>query len=193
MKPLQSKVDLILHPIRLRIIQAFIGNRRLTPQQIAQELPDTAQATLYRHINKLARAGILMVVEERQIRGALEKVYMLRESATNLTEVDFANISRDDHLHFFTTFVATLLNDFAHYLERDTIDLHADGVGYRQVGLYLSDEEFLQMSIALNQALLPFLSYQPAPNRRRRVLTTIVMPNNDASSPPDDETPDVTA
>lgn len=188
MKLSASKVDLILHPIRLRVIQAFIGNRRLTSQQIAQALPDIAQATLYRHINKLARAGVLLVVEERQIRGALEKVYMLRESSANLTGVDFTSLSRDDHLDFFTTFVATLLNDFAHYLQRDTIDLRADGVGYRQVALYLSDEEFLQMSIALNQALLPFLSYQPAPNRRRRVLTTIVMPSDDVV-PPDNTAP----
>jgi hypothetical protein len=155
-------------------------------------LPDIAQATLYRHINKLAHAGVLLVVEERQIRGALEKVYMLRESSANLTGADFANLSRDDHLNFFTTFVATLLNDFANYLQRDTIDLRADGVGYRQVALYLSDEEFLQMGIALNQALLPFLSYQPAPNRRRRVLTTIVMPSDDVAVP-DEAAPGDTA
>src|SRR5262249_20794707 len=53
----------------------------------------------------------------------------------------------------------------------------ADGVGYRQVPFYLSDDEFVAMMLALNQALLPYLGNQPAPNRRRRLFTTIVFPD----------------
>lgn len=38
-----NRADLILHPVRLRIILAFAGDpgsRRLTPQQVAPALPD---------------------------------------------------------------------------------------------------------------------------------------------------------
>ncbi len=182
-----SKANLVLHPIRMRIIQTLIGQRQLTPQQIGEALPDVAQATLYRHINKLVQGGVLVVVAERQVRGALEKVYALPDHAASLGPADLANASRDDHMHFFTTFVATLLNDFARYLERDRIDLLADGVGYRQVALTLSDEEFLQMAAALNAALRPFLELTPAPGRRRRIFTSIVMP---VDEPPADATDD---
>lgn len=178
-----TKANLVLHPVRLRIIQALMGARQLTPQQLAEALPDVPQATLYRHINKLAGADVLAVVAERRVRGALEKVYALPESGAHLTQADLANASGDDHMQFFTHFVATLLGDFARYLERGEIDMLADGVGYRQVALYLSDEEFRQMATALNQALAPFLQHQPAPSRQRRLLTTIVMPGSDSVSP----------
>ena len=62
----ESKAELVLHPVRLRIIQSLIGGRERTPQQIAEELPDVAQATLYRHLGRLAKAGLVKVVAERQ-------------------------------------------------------------------------------------------------------------------------------
>lgn len=181
-----SKPDLILHPIRLRIILALARGRPLTAQELGAALLDVPQATLYRHLNRLHRAGVLSVVEERPVRGAVERVYALREESVDLSP-DLANASREDHMRYFTTFVASLLGEFARYLhrdQRDTIDLAADGVGYRQVALYLSDEELVRMAAALNAALLPLLTNAPAPGRRRRILTTILMP---APEPPDAE------
>ena len=42
-----SKAEMIVHPIRLRIIEALHG-RELTSRQIADSLDDVPQATLYR-------------------------------------------------------------------------------------------------------------------------------------------------
>ena len=71
-----STVDLILHPVRLRILLALADNH-WSARQIAQVMPDVAQATLYRHINALAEGNILQIVEERPVRGTVEKVYAL--------------------------------------------------------------------------------------------------------------------
>src|SRR5437899_614102 len=129
----ETKADLLLHPIRLRIIQAFVPPKRLTAQAIGAMLPDVPPATLYRHLNTLTRGGVLAVVERRQVRGTTEKVYALLAGGTHLSPSDLAAASKEDHLRYFTTFVATLLGDFARYLERDHADFVADGVGYRQV------------------------------------------------------------
>ena len=53
----------------------------------------------------------------------------------------------------------------------------ADGVGYRQVPLELTDTEFAELAGRLNAALAPVLRNAPAEGRRRRMLTTIVMPS----------------
>jgi DNA-binding transcriptional ArsR family regulator len=174
-----AKANLIMHPIRLRIVQALLGDRQLTPQQLADLLPDVPQATLYRHINKLVDGGVLVVAAERRARGAVEKFYAVSDYAVTLTAEDFANASRDDHMHAFTTFVASLLADFGRYLQRDAIDFERDGVGYRQVALYLNDEEFVQMAAALNTALRPFLELPPAPDRRRRMLSNVLIPTDE--------------
>jgi DNA-binding transcriptional ArsR family regulator len=177
---LETKADLLLHPTRLRIIQAFMPPKRLTAQAIGAVLPDVPPATLYRHLNKLTKGGVLAVVERRQVRGTTEKVYALLAGGAYPNPEDLAAASKEDHLRYFTTFVATLLGDFARYLEREHVDLFTDNVGYRQVPLYLSDEEFTRMVVELNVVLAPVLANGPGPGRRRRLLSTVVMPVDDA-------------
>ena len=80
-----AKPDLILHPIRMRIILALAQGRSLTAQELGAALPDVAQATLYRHLNRLLKGGVLAVVDERQVRGAVERIYALREENLDLS------------------------------------------------------------------------------------------------------------
>lgn len=174
-----ERTDLILHPLRMRIIQSLLIDRQLTAQQIGALLPDVPQATLYRHLQKLVQGGVVAVVDERPVRGAIERRYALARGGASLGPEDLAAAGPDDHMHYFATFVATLLGDYARYLRRERIDLAADGVGYRQVALHLSDAELAELAQALNTALRPFLEHGPAPGRRRRILSTILMPADD--------------
>jgi DNA-binding transcriptional ArsR family regulator len=180
-----SRADLILHPVRLRLLAA-LARRQLTARQLSELLPDIPQATLYHQLGKLTRAGLLRVVSERQVRGAVEKRYALDEDSVALGPADLESISREDHLRYFTVFVAMVLGDFARYLQQKPSDAvinpFADGVSYSQGPLYLSDDELKQAGAAVAQALSPFLRNEPAPHRRRRLLTTIVFPDADAPS-----------
>ena len=88
-----TKPDLILHPLRMRIIMTIAG-KQMTAQNLAAALPDIAQATLYRHINKLAQGGVLAVIEERPVRGTMEKVYSLSQNAAFLGVSDIAEMSK---------------------------------------------------------------------------------------------------
>src|SRR5262249_3319406 len=141
-------------------------------------LADGPQATLYQHPGLLTRGGILRIVEERPVRGTVEKVYALASDA-HVAEGDLADATPEDHMRYFTAFVAGLLADFARYLRRDVIHLAADGVGYHQTVLYLSDEELKQFGEALSGVLLPLLAHEPKPGRERRLLSIILMPDDE--------------
>jgi len=170
----ETAVDILLHPIRLRIVRALVPAREATVQELALALPDVPPATLYRHVNKLARAGLLATVSERAVRGATERRYRL--GGTALAAGDLEGASRDEHLRYFIVFVATLIDDFAAYLDRGKPDYAKDGVGYRQVPLQLSDAEFRRMGEALKSALGPFVALPASAKRKPRYLSTIVMP-----------------
>ncbi|HEV8194683.1 MAG TPA: helix-turn-helix domain-containing protein [Ktedonobacterales bacterium] len=180
----RSRADLVLHPVRLRLIVA-LARRQLTAHQLSALLPDIPQATLYHHLGLLTRAGYLQIVAERPVRGTVEKRYAFADTSSLLTPTDLANLSSDEHLRLFATFVTTLIGGFARYLEQHAsdapIDLFADRVGYREVPLYLRDDEFDAAQEALNQALLPFLRLEAAPHRRRRLFAVITFP--EASEP----------
>lgn len=171
-----SSADLLLHPVRLRVVQALAGGRRLSAGELATELVDVPQASLYRHIARLADAGVLAVVAERPARGTAERVYALVDSAASLSGEDLAHAGREDHLRYFTVFLSGLIDDFGRYLDAGDPDFAADGVGYRQVPLELTDQEFAELAGRLNAALAPVIGNRPGPGRRRRMLTTVVMP-----------------
>jgi DNA-binding transcriptional ArsR family regulator len=174
----KSRVDLIIHPVRLRILQALI-DRPLTPLQIAGTLLDVPQATLYRHIDKLAKARVIEVVSERQIRGTMEKVYALPNRAAIVSEKEMAQLSKEDHLRYFTVFVASLLADFQRYLAQPNAKPARDGFGYRKFILNLSDKEFAEVTKAVNLALKPYLQKETEDGRRRRLFATVVFPEAD--------------
>ena len=173
----KKNIDLALHPIRMRILLA-LSREAATPQQIAENLADVPQASLYRHIQKLARAGLIKVVEERQVRGAVEKVYAVEAQAAQLTAEEFKQLEREDHLRFFMAFTTSLLDDFHRYLNQvEPIDPLKDGVGYSKIVLELSDEELRELAEKMNAAILPLLNNPAAPERKRRLLATIMMPD----------------
>ena len=114
-----ATADLLLHPVRLRIVEAFLGDRALTTSALAAELADVPAASLYRHVARLVNAGVLAVVAERRVRGALERTYVLRLSAATvgLDEVDA--MSADEHRQAFMAFVAGLLGVAARPVRAD--------------------------------------------------------------------------
>lgn len=170
-----KKADLLLHPIRIRIVQSLYGGKQLTTQQIAEELSDIPQATLYRHLKKLLDHHFLEVIEERPQRGAIEKVYQLHEDAIHISGSDTANWSKGDHSRAFARFLTTLQADFDRYLENSQLDLQKDQISYRQAAFYLDDQEMQDLIHELATAIQKRMTYQPNASRRRRLLSTILI------------------
>ena len=190
---IKDLLDLTLHPVRVRMITLLAGSEGMTPQQMAEQLSDIPQATLYRHINRLVKGGVLTVVEERPVRGTLEKVYALNTAVERqlVTEEEgvkaFQQLSKEDHMRYFSTFIFSLLDDFSQYLHHspEHLDMAADGVGYHKLALFLSDEEFGAFGAALNQALAPYLGLKPSPERKKRLFTTVMMPSETPAKGPE--------
>jgi DNA-binding transcriptional ArsR family regulator len=176
-----TSADLLLHPVRLRILQTFLGDRTLTTSDLQAELPDIPPASLYRHVAKLVDAGVLAVVNERRVRGALERTYALRTSEATVEPEELANLSPDEHREMFMVFVAGLLREFDRYLERGEIDLIRDGVSYGLSGMWLSTAEARKLAKDLNDVLLPLAANTPRRGRKRWYFGSIVLP---APEPP---------
>ncbi len=171
-----TKSDLLLHPVRLRIVLEA-SSRDVTARELADRMTDVPHATLYRHLATLVDAGVLQVVSERRVRGGVERTFRLAEGAGGLDRDDAASMSPDEHRRGFTVFAGALIGAFSRYLARPEAKPATDPVAYRQVALWLSDDEVGEMAAALSGALEPFLRNEEAPDRRRVLVSTIVMPD----------------
>lgn len=180
---MDSKFDLLLHPIRLRIIMAVIG-RQLTPGQIATLIPDVPQTTLYRQINTLVEGNILEVVAEKQVRGTVERSYGLIDGAGLVRKDEVNALSAEDHLRHFTVFVSSLLHDFAKYVKHaEEHQASLDEGLYNKVALYLSESERGQLLAQFRALITPYIredreSAAESP-RQRYLLTSVAIPDVD--------------
>ena len=174
-----TSAEVLLHPVRLRIVQAFLGDRALTTTELRAELPDVPAASLYRHVARLVDAGVLGVVSERRVRGALERTYILRLAAANIGVGEFEKMTVEEHRQAFTAFVAGLLGDFDRYLARGDVDPLRDGVSYNLAGLWLDDAELSELRRDIARIFGPRLANAPGPGRKRRIFGSVLLPGED--------------
>src|ERR1700728_4029090 len=104
-----ASADLLLHPVRLRIVKAFLGDRALTTKKLAAELPDVPAGSIYRHGAPLTDARVLHVVAERRGRATMERTYTLRFYAAQMQPDEVAAMTLEEHTRAFLAYVAGLL------------------------------------------------------------------------------------
>lgn len=70
------------HPLRVSILEilGIDGGRTLSPSELCRELQIPLSNTNY-HVTELAKAGLIELARQRQVRGATEHFYRLPASA----------------------------------------------------------------------------------------------------------------
>ncbi|MEV0649620.1 helix-turn-helix domain-containing protein [Phytomonospora sp. NPDC050363] len=169
-------LDLLLHPVRLRIVNAMFGGRIRTTTDLCRRLPDVPKTTVYRHVGLLADAGILEVADERRVHGAVERHYRLSRERARIDAEAAASMTLDDHRHGFAAAMAALLAEFNGYLDREGADPTADMVSYRQFPIWLDAQEQAEAVAALTPLLRGLAEKKPRPGRRQLLLSTILFP-----------------
>jgi DNA-binding transcriptional ArsR family regulator len=172
--------ELLLHPVRLRILQALLGGRRLTTAELQVLLQDVPAATLYRQVATLLDGGVIRVVGQRQSRGTVERTYCLVQDAPSVDVDELRAMTADEHRRGFMTFVAGLLAGFDRYLEAcGDADGHVDPVvdrtGYRQAVMHLSDAEVDAMLADLGEVFARYRDLPAGPGRSRRAISTVLL------------------
>jgi DNA-binding transcriptional ArsR family regulator len=173
-------VELLLHPVRLRIVHAMSGGRTLSSTQLCALLPDVSKATVYRQVGLLAEGGVLEVDAEQRVRGAVERRYRLNRGRAVIDASTAASASAEDHRRVFALAVGTLLAEFNAYLDGDSADPVADQVGYRQHALWLSPDERAEMIEEMRDVIMSRMGNEPSPGRRRHLFSPVLFPSEPA-------------
>ncbi|MHC1749337.1 MAG: helix-turn-helix domain-containing protein [Cellulosilyticaceae bacterium] len=168
----QSLMEIILNPVRMRIIQYMLTNKVSTALEMGKVLNDIPQTSLYRHIKKLADSGILEVESENRIRGTVEKLYRL---APNPFKGELTN---KEMLQSIYTFMFTVLGDFEEYFKGDDIDPVRDKLLVQNAILCLDDTEFMNFAADLGKVFEKYINNTVSQERKPRRIATIISPVN---------------
>jgi hypothetical protein len=148
-------LQLLMHPVRLRIVHALSGGQTRTTAQLGARMPEVA--------------------DERRVHGAVERSYRLHRARAIIEPETGASMSLDAHRETFAAATAALVAEFNAYLDRGDAKPFADRVGYRQVSLWLSHEELTRFQEEMGRFILAMRA-NPAEGRRRYLVSPIVFP-----------------
>lgn len=171
-----NTADLLLHPVRLRIVHALSGGRELTTTQLRARLPDVSKVTMYRQVALLADGGFLEVAGEHRVHGAAERRYRLRQDRPVIDAGAAAAMTPEEHRRGFAAAMAVLIAEFGAYLDREGADPTADGVSYRQAVLWLSPAERTELTRKMLAVLHDSAANEPAPGRAPYLLSPVLFP-----------------
>lgn len=162
--------EVLLNPIRSRIIQFVARHQRATAGDIALFMTDVPKTTLYRHLNTLAKHNIIIVVEENRVRGSVERTYSLDIKA--ISEKD----TKENALGNAFGFLMKIYGDFDRYFSDENANPEADKVFLSNISLLLTDEEFNDLLKQINVLLSEHLNNKPENKRKQRSLSFISSP-----------------
>lgn len=173
MTPEASIADVVLHPVRIRIVQQ-LGGRDLTTAELRDAIPDVSQPTLYRHVAALIDAGILAVAKERRIRGTVERTLTLGERMAHVEATELQAMSDLQLRSAFLTFLGDLAGRFDRFVDQDAPGSRGF-VGFGTMPLYVDDAALEAIQQGLTALLEPY-STDTGEGRRRVSLSTVLVP-----------------
>ncbi|MFJ3703980.1 MULTISPECIES: helix-turn-helix domain-containing protein [Streptomyces] len=171
-----ATANLLLHPVRMRILQTLVGAGELTTAQLRDRLPDVSTASMYRHVATLTQAGILEVVHEKPVRGTVERSYQVRQDAALVDEGARTAMTKDDHRQAFTVFTGTMLADFDRYLSLEDAEPAREGVLYRQGAVWITPEEFTELVEELEAVVARRARHSAGEGSVRHVISLALVP-----------------
>ena len=169
----EKKTSVILHPVRIRIIEVLQG-RQLTPYQMHEHLPDIPLPTLYRHLKIMLEAEVVRIASSNQRHGAVESVYEAVPGGARISLDEFRELSIADHTRYFQTFTAENLAAFQRYIALPEAAPVEDGLRYFCAMVSLDDDEMNQMWAELHTVIAKYEKPQSAGRTRRRLAIQAV-------------------
>lgn len=162
--------QLLLNPIRSRIIQFLAGHQTATAGEMTVFMSDVPKTTLYRHLKILTENNIITVVSEERVRGSVERTYAL-----NIKVISEKN-TKENATHNAFGFLMKIYADFERYFNDENANPGVDKVFLSNLTLLLSDEEFDELLGQLNALFKRHLNNAPNQNRKQRSISLISSP-----------------
>lgn len=139
-------VKVLSNPIRMQVMQYLQTYGEATTKQISESLKDIPTPTLYRHINVMVKEEVLLIKEERKVRGSLER----------LLAINYEKMSSTLHSNIADTsykFLMELYMRFQKYSCNSDADLKKDRISLTTCILKLTDDSFDDFINEINTTL----------------------------------------
>jgi DNA-binding transcriptional ArsR family regulator len=154
---------IVAHPTRARAF-SILAERTASPVEIAQQIGKDVGHVGY-HVRKLLQLGLIELVDERPVRGAVEHFYRAIERPV-VTEEEFAGQSVEER-EVFTRYTLQLhVTDIARAMDEHTVDARVNRVITR-MPILVDEAGFQELSDLHTEVLERTMEIEARSNERR--------------------------
>ncbi|MCL1819777.1 MAG: hypothetical protein FWG36_03865 [Oscillospiraceae bacterium] len=176
---MENFLSYLSDPLNAKLILEIKELEQATASQLLERFSDIPQATLYRRLQKMLCDDVLKIVEERQIRGTVEKVYALNYDL----DAEWKNMGETNdsktYMQFVTYHTLGILREFMEYTAKKDINIGGDATGLFIAPVYATNEELTTTLNRVVEILTELKDNKPDGERRlRNVCITITPPKN---------------
>lgn len=161
--------EIILNPVRMRIIQELSTRESITANELCEKISDIPRTTMYRHIKILVDSNIITVLSEKKVRGSLE-----RTMALNISELTKHNTIENATENAFG-FLMSIYGKFHRYFSSENPEPGKDKIFLNNTVLMMNDVEFDEFLGELRNLLLKY-NLEMSEGRKARDISIISSP-----------------
>ena len=148
-------VQAMMNPVKLRIMQLFLISQEWEAKQMADKLPDVPVSSLYRHLGELTELGVLCVVAETPMRGAVKKTYALNKAFTR------ENPSGKELSIMMQAALCQITGELQEYFGNEDVNLQRDCVDFENIVIHIGQKDFIRMREEILQILKKYAEHLP--------------------------------
>ncbi|MEN6328316.1 MAG: helix-turn-helix domain-containing protein [Syntrophomonas sp.] len=166
---MKDMIDVMLNPVRIRIIQELAIGGNTTATELCEKISDIPRTTMYRHINILLDNNIISVVSEKKIRGSLERTLALNKE--ELSQQNTLEKASQNALGFLMNRYAK----FHNYFNSENPAPAKDKIFLSNTILMMDDNEFDTFLLELRELFIKY-NFEFADGRKSRDISVISAP-----------------
>lgn len=167
---MRNTIDLLMNPETEKILQYISRNDSVTAKEISSVFPEISKATIYRKLKALEEAKIITVIDETQVRGAVEKTFAVNDTFLST----FNTVERAEENVY--SFIVHLLADFSKYFQDATANPFDDNLFLQNYTIFLSDEECETFQKEMEKVVEKVIHNRPKNGRKERNISIISSP-----------------
>ncbi len=168
-------MEYFLNPTKCRILIEIGQSNDITVTELSKKCPNIPRSTMYRHLAKMERDGMVRIISTERKRGTVEKTYAISDDLKEWP----SEPSIEQMKAIYMQFMIKQLIDGYSYLNTEGLDVKESRLTFGVAPMYATDDEYMRAMMLIGNAIQELRENKPAPGRRLYSFVNMAIPSTE--------------
>jgi len=171
----EKAFEYLMDPVKGKIMLEIKYMGRASVKELCARCQNIPRSTMYRHLSKLEKEGLIKVVDVSKKRGTVEKTYSLVEERL-MPSKDQMDPSPEFLVSMFTQYCMAFIQEFQNGLRNENFDVKKDIMGFTTAPVYATDTELDNALQMIGRTISRLVENPATPDRKLHSIGVIITP-----------------